>query len=807
MEMSTIRHESHVAQQSRRDKLRVAQFSHHLENLQANVEQELNPPDVPQVRILKNGHLLYDPVPVLYSSEMLNYSSTRQVLLDPPPEQSVASEIPISMNSDTHNSNNWKVVSSQHGCDWGVVNYACGSANSNHSQVPIYAGDSLPNSMKVSNISSLYLTPGCSAYQNVNSSLASPTSEIQSLGSRRVHGDLEFSALQLYQNTLCDVVNLAQNGSKGLELPAADQKNDRETFRGGYWTDGVNGHAVVSQHADQSDALIYRVSGSCNQWNSDTGFLATSKSEEPRNVVRNSITQALSLSLSSNLHSETHAAQFAERDVPDVVQSTSNITNNPSDSKILSPGILCLIPKPSIGNKGYGNPLPDILGISNVAHRSTGPLGPFTGYATILKSSKYLKPAQQLLDEYCSISCPNIVKSDDVLGKVSGEMNSSADIVHAENEFDAKGGSSGVSTSTFYGSNEMSGEGGRGSSSWESHQPKYQQKEAKLLYMQEEVCRRYKQYHQQMHMVASSFESVAGLSTATPYISLALKTVSRHFRCLKTVISDQLRHIRKALGEDLACPTTGTSNDKGDTSTPQLKPIDQTFQRHKSGVRNMSILEPQQHIWRPQRGLPERAVAILRAWLFDHFLHPYPTDTDKHMLATQTGLSRNQVSNWFINARVRVWKPMVEEIHMLETKCLAERDVGSGKSEGKSLSEGLSRPIGDQRLNKLIVNQVADKQMEYIGTGTSTGMGNAQQWNQEKRSRVDSQIHSKLDGSLMSFMPHQHTPLEIGGLGAVSLTLGLRHASDSIQMQYPLQPEDPRQLRQYFGGDLVHDFA
>lgn len=46
----------------------------------------------------------------------------------------------------------------------------------------------------------------------------------------------------------------------------------------------------------------------------------------------------------------------------------------------------------------------------------------------------------------------------------------------------------------------------------------------------------------------------------------------------------------------------------------------------------------------------------------------YPTDTDKHLLAKQTGLSRNQVSNWFINARVRLWKPLVEEIHSLEMR-------------------------------------------------------------------------------------------------------------------------------------------
>lgn len=76
----------------------------------------------------------------------------------------------------------------------------------------------------------------------------------------------------------------------------------------------------------------------------------------------------------------------------------------------------------------------------------------------------------------------------------------------------------------------------------------------------------------------------------------------------------------------------------------------------------------QHNAWRPQRGLPERAVSVLRAWLFEHFLHPYPKDSDKMMLAKQTGLTRSQVSNWFINARVRLWKPMVEEMYLEEIK-------------------------------------------------------------------------------------------------------------------------------------------
>ncbi|WOH09628.1 hypothetical protein DCAR_0729086 [Daucus carota subsp. sativus] len=71
----------------------------------------------------------------------------------------------------------------------------------------------------------------------------------------------------------------------------------------------------------------------------------------------------------------------------------------------------------------------------------------------------------------------------------------------------------------------------------------------------------------------------------------------------------------------------------------------------------------QHNAWRPQRQLPKRSVSVLRAWLFEQFLHPYPKDSDKHMLAKQTILSRSQVSNWFINARVRLWKPMVEEMY------------------------------------------------------------------------------------------------------------------------------------------------
>uniref|UniRef100_A0A7C8ZYL6 Homeobox domain-containing protein n=2 Tax=Opuntia streptacantha TaxID=393608 RepID=A0A7C8ZYL6_OPUST len=99
-----------------------------------------------------------------------------------------------------------------------------------------------------------------------------------------------------------------------------------------------------------------------------------------------------------------------------------------------------------------------------------------------------------------------------------------------------------------------------------------------------------------------------------------------------------------------------------------------------------------QQLWRPQRGLPERSVSVLRAWMFDNFLHPYPKDSEKHLLAIQSGLTRSQVSNWFINARVRLWKPLVEEMsaELNRRKGCRQNEEGSNNNNGNSNQNQLS---------------------------------------------------------------------------------------------------------------------
>ncbi|XP_034023746.1 homeobox protein Meis3 isoform X2 [Thalassophryne amazonica] len=63
-----------------------------------------------------------------------------------------------------------------------------------------------------------------------------------------------------------------------------------------------------------------------------------------------------------------------------------------------------------------------------------------------------------------------------------------------------------------------------------------------------------------------------------------------------------------------------------------------------------------------KRGIfPKVATNIMRAWLFQHLTHPYPSEEQKKQLSQDTGLTILQVNNWFINARRRIVQPMIDQ--------------------------------------------------------------------------------------------------------------------------------------------------
>ncbi|XP_068333279.1 BEL1-like homeodomain protein 3 [Pyrus communis] len=294
--------------------------------------------------------------------------------------------------------------------------------------------------------------------------------------------------------------------------------------------------------------------------------------------------------------------------------------------------------------------------------RSEAYLDESLGSANTMLSSKYLKAAQQLLDEVVNV---RKALKQSRLNKNQSFKRSGIDVTKETDGSDQHlRRSTDPSKSSAVSSIELS----------PSERQDLQNKKTKLLSMLNEVDQRYKQYYHQMQAVVSYFDKVAGNGAAGPYTALALQAISRHFRSLRDAIKGQIQVTRKSLGEQ------DNSSDGQGSVIPRLRYVDQQLRQQRA----FQQLGGLQHAWRPQRGLPESSVTILRAWLFEHFLLPYPKDSEKIMLARQTGLTRNQVANWFINARVRLWKPMIEDIYKEE---FGDLDMDSKSSPENALKE------------------------------------------------------------------------------------------------------------------------
>lgn len=307
-------------------------------------------------------------------------------------------------------------------------------------------------------------------------------------------------------------------------------------------------------------------------------------------------------------------------------------------------------------------------------HTSTGHHQIHVGYAAssprisnALRNSRYVKATQELLEEFCCVGRGNF--KNQRVKKFDDDQNPNSNSESEDHRGPSKDNHPPLSA---------------------AERSEYQRRKIKLLSMLDEVDARYTRYCEQMQAMVNSFDSVIGYGAAAPYTSLAQKAMSRHFRCIKDAIVGQLKQTCKYLGEKDVTGTSGLT--KGET--PRLKMLDQKLRQQKA-LHQMGMLDSD--AWRPQRGLPERSVNVLRAWLFEHFLHPYPSEADKHLLSRQTGLSKNQVSNWFINARVRLWKPMVEEMYQQETK---EEETDQEEDQEQQQQEKQAQiPMHDKNTN------------------------------------------------------------------------------------------------------------
>lgn len=97
-----------------------------------------------------------------------------------------------------------------------------------------------------------------------------------------------------------------------------------------------------------------------------------------------------------------------------------------------------------------------------------------------------------------------------------------------------------------------------------------------------------------------------------------------------------------------------TPNMSGSNTMPSVE----TEPSSSAGGDAQSNMDPN----RKRRGnLPKSVTSVLKNWLVQNAIHPYPTEDEKTKLAEATRLSLNQISNWFINARRRILQPILVE--------------------------------------------------------------------------------------------------------------------------------------------------
>jgi len=154
--------------------------------------------------------------------------------------------------------------------------------------------------------------------------------------------------------------------------------------------------------------------------------------------------------------------------------------------------------------------------------------------------------------------------------------------------------------------------------------------------------------------------------------------------------------VQTKVADPAAATLTGqrTSNSQilpGSNITSYLKAYDTIVA--KQGPKQSDKGETKDRAGIRRRGnLPKQAILTLKAWLFEHFAHPYPSEEEKMALASRTGLTPTQIANWFINARVRIWRPMVDKANKEQDEDGSNKSKAHATDKKGAKLEGAAKP-------------------------------------------------------------------------------------------------------------------
>lgn len=115
---------------------------------------------------------------------------------------------------------------------------------------------------------------------------------------------------------------------------------------------------------------------------------------------------------------------------------------------------------------------------------------------------------------------------------------------------------------------------------------------------------RYSQCLDEIHTVISAFHAATELDPQI-HAHFALQTISVLYKDLRERISNYILAM-------------GSSFNKSSAEENEWS-VETSFLQKQWALQQ---LKRKDQLWRPQRGLPERSVSVLRAWMFQNFLHP-----------------------------------------------------------------------------------------------------------------------------------------------------------------------------------------
>jgi hypothetical protein len=144
---------------------------------------------------------------------------------------------------------------------------------------------------------------------------------------------------------------------------------------------------------------------------------------------------------------------------------------------------------------------------------------------------------------------------------------------------------------------------------------------------------------------------------------------------------------------------------------------------------------------------PRNTTKALKEWLRRNILNPYPSEEEKKKLCREFDLTCPQLQTWFINARIRLWKPCIEHIYNSQKHQLKRMEASSSSSENPPNHSPNYLGSPD---NNLVKREIIPGSSNNNGNGNGNSVSGAMKMISKLRAIPDLEI--KIESQVEKFM-------------------------------------------------------